>query len=277
MELEKIKLTGAQETTLATLYGKAMESRRPNSILEDHAADRVLERIDYDFSRLRVRRSDHTSLAVRAKAYDTWARQFLTRYPDCTVLHLGCGLDTRVYRVDPPPTVRWYEIDLPDVIELRRRLFPPRTDAQMIAASLTDAHLLDEIAGDTPVLVIAEGVTPYLRAVDGLALLRRIAEHFPSGEMLFDGYGRLGVWFLQRYGCVKVSGAQLGWSINDPRELERAVPGLILDAELWYTNAPGIERHYSWLYRRFAAALYHITPIRRLGRPLRYHFDRQMR
>ena len=122
MELEKIKLTGAQETTLATLYGKAMESRRPNSILEDHAADRVLERIDYDFSRLRVRRSDHTSLAVRAKAYDTWARQFLTRYPDCTVLHLGCGLDTRVYRVDPPPTVRLYEIDLPDVIELRRRL-----------------------------------------------------------------------------------------------------------------------------------------------------------
>jgi O-methyltransferase involved in polyketide biosynthesis len=276
VELEKIKLTGAQETTLATLYGKAMESRRPNSILEDHTADRVLERIDYDFSRLRVRRSDHTSLAVRAKAYDTWARQFLTRYTDCTVLHLGCGLDTRVYRVDPPPTVRWYEIDLPDVIELRRRLFPPRTDAQMIAASLTDAHLLDEIAGDTPVLVIAEGVTPYLRAVDGLALLRRIAEHFPSGEMLFDGYGRLGVRFLQRYGCVKVSGAQLGWSINDPRELERAVPGLILDAELWYTNAPGIERHYSWLYRRFAAALYHITPIRRLGRPLRYHFDRQM-
>ena len=79
MELEKIKLTGAQETTLATLYGKAMESRRPNSILEDHAADRVLERIDYDFSRLRVRRCDQTSLAVRAKAYDTWARQFLTR------------------------------------------------------------------------------------------------------------------------------------------------------------------------------------------------------
>lgn len=277
MELEKARLTGAQETTLATLYGKAMESRRSDSILSDREADKALRRIDYDFSRLRVRRSDHLSLAVRAKAYDGWARQFLTRHPDCTVLHLGCGLDTRVYRVNPPSNVRWYEIDLPDVIELRRRLFPPRDGTQTIAASLTDAHLLDGIAGDTPVLVIAEGLTPYLRAVDGLALLRRITQHFPSGEMLFDGYGRLGVWFLQRYGCVKVSGAQLGWSINDPRELERAVPGLILDAELWYTNAPGIDRHYSWLYWRFAGAMYHITPIRRLGRPLRYHFDRQMR
>jgi O-methyltransferase involved in polyketide biosynthesis len=276
MELEKVRLTGAQETTLATLYGKAMESRLPDSLLEDREADNALRRIDYDFSRLRVRRSDQLSLALRAKAYDGWARQFLDSHPDATVLHLGCGLDTRVYRVDPPPTARWYDVDFPDVVALRRRLFPPREGTQSIGASLTDPQLLDEIAGDTPVLVIAEGLTPYLRAVDGLALLRRITEHFPNGEMLFDGYGRLGVWFLQRYGCVKVSGAQLGWSINDPHEVERAVPGLIFDAELWYTNAPGLQQHYSWLYRRLASALYYVTPVRRLGRPLRYHFNRQM-
>jgi O-methyltransferase involved in polyketide biosynthesis len=169
--------------------------------------------------------------------------------------------------------VRWYDIDLPDVIELRQRLFPPRDNTHPLAASLTDPRLLDNISGDNPVLVIAEGLTPYLRVVDGLALLRRITEHFPRGEMLFDGYGRLGVWFLQHYGCVKASGAQLDWCINDPREIERAVPGLTLDAELWYTNAPGIEQHYSRLYRGFASALYYITPVRRLGRPLRYRFN----
>ena len=74
MELEKARLTGAQETTLATLYGKAMESRRPDSIFSHREADKALRRIDYDFSRLRVRRSDHLSLAVRAKAYDGRAR-----------------------------------------------------------------------------------------------------------------------------------------------------------------------------------------------------------
>ena len=150
MELEKVRLAGAQETTLATLYGKAMESRRPDSILNDREADKALRKIDYDFSRLRVRRSDHLSLAVRAKAYDGWAQQFLDTHPECTVLHLGCGLDTRVYRVDPPPSVRWYDIDLPDVIELRQRLFPPRDGAQPLAASLTDPRLLESISGDTP-------------------------------------------------------------------------------------------------------------------------------
>jgi O-methyltransferase involved in polyketide biosynthesis len=272
MELEKVKLTGAAETTLATLYGKAMESRRPNCILRDRLADEALRRIDYDFSRLRFRRSDQRAAAVRAKAYDVWVRQFLDKCSDCTVLHLGCGLDTRVYRVDPPATVRWYDIDFPDVIQLRQRLFPHREGAYTIAASVTDPHLLDEIPGDKPVLVVAEGLTPYLLATDGVAMLRRITEHFPGGEMLFDGYGRWGVWILQRYGCVKASGAQLDWTIDDPHQLENAVPGLKLDDELWYTDAPGMDRHLSRLYRQLLRIPFHTTPIRHLGRPLRYHF-----
>ncbi|KUH85515.1 MULTISPECIES: class I SAM-dependent methyltransferase [unclassified Mycobacterium] len=276
MELETVRLIGAQETTLATLYGKAMESRRPNTVLADREADKALQRIDYDFSRLRIRRTDHTSLAVRAKAYDTWARRFLDSNPHCTVLHLGCGLDTRVYRVDPPSTVRWYDVDFPDVMELRRRLFPPPpAGTHTVAMSVTDPQLLDEVPGDRPVLVIAEGLTPYLPADEGVALLCRITEHFPSGELLFDGYGRGGLWFLQRYGCVKASGARLGWAINDPRELERAVPGLVFDAELWYTDAPGMDRHFSPLHRSLLRAMYRVSATRRLGRPLRYRFDRR--
>jgi O-methyltransferase involved in polyketide biosynthesis len=272
VNLERVTFTGAQETTLATLYGKAMDSREPDSILGDREADKAMQRIDYDFDKLRMRRRDQKSAAVRAKAYDGWVRRFLDRCSECTVLHLGCGLDTRVYRVNPASTVRWYDIDLPDVIELRRRLFPERLGLHTIAASVTDPHLLDDIPGDKPVLVVAEGLTPYLRAADGVAMLRRISEHFPSGEMIFDGYSRAGVWFLQRYGPVKASGAQPDWSIDDPHGLERAVPGLVFDSEWWFGNAPEIERHYSWPYRQLLRILFSVTPVRRLGRGLRYHF-----
>ncbi|HZE15014.1 MAG TPA: class I SAM-dependent methyltransferase, partial [Mycobacterium sp.] len=231
--LGKVNLTGAEQTALLTLYGKALDSRRPDSVLGDREADKALQRIDYDFSRLGTRRRDEKSAAVRAKGYDSWVKRFLDVHADCMVLHLGCGLDTRVYRVDPPSTADWYDIDLPDVIELRRRLFPQRAGLHTVAASVTDPRLLDTIPGDKPVLVVAEGLTPYLRAADGVAMLRRIVEHFFSGELVFDGWSRAGVWLTQRYGPVKAAGAQLAWSIDDPHELEKAVPGLVIDSEWW--------------------------------------------
>jgi O-methyltransferase involved in polyketide biosynthesis len=272
-EIEKASLTGAEQTALIGLYGKALDSRRPDTILSDREADQALQRLDCDFGALRLGRRDQKSAAVRAKAYDRWVKRFLDVHPECVVLHLGCGLDTRVYRINPSSTVDWYDIDLPDVIRLRKRLFPQRAGLHTIAASVTDPRLLDTIPAALPVLVIAEGLAPYLRAADGVAMLRRIAEYFPSGELLFDGYNSAGVWGLQRYPPVKSSGAQLNWSINDPHELEKNVPGLIFDSESWYWDPVEIKRHYSWLYRHFMPILFHITPIRRLGRALRYQFD----
>jgi O-methyltransferase len=272
-EIEKASLTGAEQTALIGLYGKALDSRRPDSILSDRDADQALQRLDCDFAAMRLRRRDQISVAVRAKAYDRWVQRFVDVHPECVVLHLGCGLDTRVYRVNPPATVDWYDIDLPEVIRLRRRLFAPRTGLHTIAASVTHPRLLDTVPGDQPGLVIAEGLTPYLRAADGVAMLRRVTERFPSGELVFDGYSPVGVWALQRYAPVKDSGAQLDWSINDPHELEKTVLGLTFDSESWYWDPVEIKQHYSRLYRHFMPILFHITPIRRLGRALHYHFD----
>ncbi|UXA06786.1 class I SAM-dependent methyltransferase [Mycobacterium sp. SMC-2] len=268
----EVSLNGTQQTALVTLYGKALDSRRPDSILGDREADRAVRRLDYDFSTLRMRPRDQQSSAVRSKAYDRRVMRFLDDHPDCVVLHLGCGLDTRAYRVNPPPTADWYDVDLPDVIALRRKLFEPRAGLHLVGASVTDPRLVGEIAGDRPVLVVAEGLTPYLQRADGVAMLRRIVGHFPAGELLFDGYSRAGVWLMQHYPPVKASGAQLDWSIDDPRDLERAVPGLVFDGEWWFADAQEIKRHYSPLYWRMMQILFRIRPIRRLGRGLQYHF-----
>jgi O-methyltransferase involved in polyketide biosynthesis len=123
------------------------------------------------------------------------------------------------------------------------------------------------------VFVVAEGLSPYLPATDAVAMLRRITEHFPRGEMVFDCLGRKGVWLTQRTVAVKASGAQLDWSIDDPHELEMLVPGLVFDTDWWHTNMPETERHYSWLGRELLLILFRITPIRRIARGLRYHFD----
>ncbi|WP_245451719.1 class I SAM-dependent methyltransferase [Mesorhizobium waimense] len=122
---EKVNLTGARETLLLTLYGKALESQLPHSLLEDHFADAAVRKIDYDFSRLKVDDNLGIGLAIRAKTLDIGVQDFLAKNPDAIVLHLGCGLDTRVFRVDPPQSVDWFDVDFPDVIALRRALPVP--------------------------------------------------------------------------------------------------------------------------------------------------------
>ena len=68
----------------------------------------------------------YTIIATRAATFDLLTNRYLADHPDATVLHVGCGMDSRVFRLDPPATVQWFDVDYPDVIDLRRQLFPER-------------------------------------------------------------------------------------------------------------------------------------------------------
>ncbi|GAA2808285.1 class I SAM-dependent methyltransferase [Saccharopolyspora taberi] len=269
---ERIDLTGAPETMLATLYLRALDSRSPDSILGDRQAAEAVDRIDYDFAKFRVRQKDAPSVAIRAKVLDQWVSRCLDARPEVTVMHLGCGLDSRVDRVDPPASVRWYDVDYPEVIELRRRLYPARPHYETIGSSVTAPGLLDRIPGDLPVLVVAEGLTMYLPPHGGIRLLHRITKHFPSGDMLFDAFSTLGVKLSNRANPVVVSSrSRLSWGIDDPRALEASVPGLELVTEWAFTDAPEMDR-YSWLLRQVLRGAARITAFRRMGRLLHYRF-----
>ena len=194
MDREKITLTGAPATMLATLYGRALDSRSPNSVLNDITAADAVARIDYDFSKTRMTGTRSVSVAIRAKVLDTWASQFLVDHPSATVLHLGCGLDTRVQRVNPLPSVRWFDVDLPEVMEVRARLLPwPSGDYHPISSSVTDSEWLSSVPDDRPTVAVFEGLSMYLTQGQGHSLIRRITSRFPSGQLLFDVYGTLGI------------------------------------------------------------------------------------
>ena len=238
----KVDLTGAPQTMLATLYGKALDAALPNSVLHDTYAADVVGRIDYDWSRTTITAANSPGVTLRSAHLDKWARQFLEAHSKAVVLHLGCGLDSRYYRLDPGPGVDWYDIDYPEVAALRRQLYPPREHCHIIAASVTDPAWLADIATDRPVLMLAEGLTMYLNEADGRALLRRIVGHFPSGEMQFDAFSRLGVKLQWLNGVVRRSGATLQWAMDKPDDVLSAVPGLRLTAWTSAFDADGYDR-----------------------------------
>src|SRR5690625_26922 len=180
----KIRLTNEKETLFIPLYGKAIDYRSKNTILNDHTANDIVEKAGIDFTS--HKRAGSRILAVRAKQYDEWAKAFITKNKSAVVLHLGCGLDARITRVEPPPSVSWFDVDYPEVIRLRKEFYQETSEYKMMAASITTPNWLAAIPGDKPVLIIAEGVFEYLSEEEVAILLRRLTDHFSQGQIAFD-------------------------------------------------------------------------------------------
>lgn len=222
----KVRLDEAMGTSLIMLYGLAHDARASHSILGDTVAADAFAKVDYDWDRLKLPpEMIGPAVSSRAKHFDDWATEFLCRNETATVLNLGAGLDSRVWRVDPGPGVQWYDVDYPGVVDVRRRIFPDRENYHLIASSVTEPGWLSGIEQDRPVLVIAQGLTMYLQPEDGHALLRRITDRFSRGTILLDTHN---TYALRRQNRLvhRMFGATLHWAINGPADLERRNPRL---------------------------------------------------
>jgi methyltransferase (TIGR00027 family) len=261
---------------LATLYAKALDADAPRSILGDKYAKAAVARIDYDWDKTTINARRAPSVAIRTAHFDNWTRQFLAAHEQAVVLHVGCGLDARVYRLDPPPGVLWYDVDYPDVIRLREQVYPGRENYRLVSSSVTDPHWLTEIPADRPTLFLGEGLTMYLTKDDGLALLRRVVERFPSGELQFDAFSTLGIRTQVINSVVRRSGSTLRWGIDAPGDIVDAVPGVrllvwesVFDSDTFDLVSPAVR----WLGRVMAV----VPGLRTMAQYHRYAFGRECR
>ncbi len=223
VDFTDVRWGSVEWTNLCTLYLRAYESRSPAPILGDDAAAEAVDRIEYDWTRMRRAMrpaSNQYLVTMRAKQLDDWSADFLRRSPAAVVLHLGCGMDTRAFRLHPPDTVQWFDVDQPDVIALRRKLYDDRDGYRMIGSSVT-GQWLDEIPTDRPILMVAEGLLMYLTEPEVRALLQRLTDRFGGGELLFDTVSPMG----PRLSKVLTKGITK-WGIRDARAIERWNPRL---------------------------------------------------
>ncbi|MGB0972215.1 MAG: class I SAM-dependent methyltransferase [Mycobacterium sp.] len=178
-----------EQTALLTEYCRALDSRVARPILRDPLADATVSAIDFDFSSLAATPSVVALVALRAKMLDERIRRFVVENPRAVIVDLGAGLNSAVVRVDPPPTVDWYSVDLPKVIALREALLPAGIGNQTVAASLLDRGWADTIPEGRPTMVFADGLIAFLDEAEASAIFRSIAGHFNSGVIAFNDYG----------------------------------------------------------------------------------------
>jgi len=218
-------LTGAQETLFMPVYCRAEDAKKNKPILGDKLAFELAAKVDYDLAKLGVRPNEVSHIALRARCLDLWIVDFINRHKGTpvTVLHLACGLDARAHRIldatPPEASIRWVDVDLPDVVDLRQKVLPapdaPNCEYQLVAGSATDDACLGNMPNDRPTMVVLEGLSMYLKPEEGKAMIRSLVGRFPAGEIIFDGLGSIVLKVQGWIPFVRKTGATFHWAIDD--------------------------------------------------------------
>lgn len=273
LDFSRVRWGSVEWTNLCTLYLRACESRLEHPILGDRAAAEAVDRIEYDFDRMHRSTQpwgNQFLVALRAKQLDTWAEEFLRRNPDAVVLHLGCGLDSRAFRLDVPSGVRWFDVDVPEVVALRRRLSTERPGYTMIGSSVTERGWLDQIPAERPALIVAEGLLMYLTEPEIRDLLQRVTDRFRTGELLADLLSPWGPRFSQSRLLARQSTAGITkWGTKDGHELADWNPRLrLVETSMFLDPAKVPLKPQRLIYRIVAAVPF----VRNYDRLYRFQF-----
>jgi len=217
MKVNNILLTKEKATLFITLYAKALDYRSKKSLIHDKMADDIINSIDFDFSQYNF--PNLIQVPIRARQFDDWTNDFIKKEQKGVIVSLGCGIDTRVYRINPPDSFIWFDIDYPDVIELRKNLLPSKPSYHMIASSIMEKEWLEQIPNGQPTLIIVEGVLMYLDVDEVKMLFERLTEHFQHGRIIFDVMNPFMV-ASGRKGLKNATGAVQKWNVNKIEEVD---------------------------------------------------------
>ncbi|HEX3048407.1 MAG TPA: class I SAM-dependent methyltransferase [Bacillota bacterium] len=246
------ELHGVERTLLAALKVKKDEFYHPQPILKDPLAKDIFESLRLDENEFKLNRHSATAALFRARKIDQWVTEFMEANPDGLVIDLGCGLDPRFSRLDNGQ-ITWIDIDFPEVIRLRKKFFQENPRYRMIGKSILDFSWFDDALpmAKGKIIIVAEGVLPYLEKAQFLHLFQEISVKFPRAFLVFDLCSEL----LTRKKFVRIlkkAGTVLHWGVNDTRELINPERGLGL-LEEW--------RYYDQFQQRYGISnFFHFIP-----------------
>jgi O-methyltransferase involved in polyketide biosynthesis len=233
-------LDGVSETMLITLYTRARETQRPDAMIRDEKAVEIVGQMKDDLSRLKLQGHDEVALILRVRQFDRKVNQFLARNPEAVVVHFGCGLDTRFERVDDG-RVQWFDLDLPEVIELRKRLVGGEGGRyHLVSGSAFEDTWLEMVRpfADRAFLFMAEGVFPYFRETQIKALVLKLRDQFPGAELVCDAHTPFVIRTDNLQLALSGVKARLRWGLKHGRDVEKWGEGILMLEEWFYFDDP---------------------------------------
>jgi O-methyltransferase involved in polyketide biosynthesis len=219
----KVALGDVPKTLFLPLWGRACETRKADPLLVDRKSVEILDRVDFDFSTVagNIAELSKTGWIMRSICTDRVIEKFLEKHPQATIVNIGCGLDTTFDRVDNGQ-LRWFDLDLPEVIALRKQFIPESARCKCLSASFLEKDWRKEIRPSGKVLFLAAGVFYYFREEEVKGFFRELADEFPGGEILFDACSPLGMKMANRMVIRRAGMGErsfLVWGLEKPEDI----------------------------------------------------------
>jgi O-methyltransferase involved in polyketide biosynthesis len=261
----KPELDGVPETALWTLWFRSLAARGPKPLLHDPMAIEVVERIDYPFEeRFGKLFPAHAQIqALRVLTFDREVKRYIADHPDATVVALGEGLETQFWRVDDG-RVRWLTVDLPAVLDLRRRVLPEGPRQSSHAGSALELGWLDRLDPAEPVLITAQGLLVYFQRNEVHELIAAVAERLPGSSFVFDVVPERMLDLVRRQsGRERDQAIELwSWLFNlEEREAIRRIRGVAGIRDLVPPLAPGVVPLALGAVRRLPRRVRYALPV----------------
>ncbi|WP_321428929.1 class I SAM-dependent methyltransferase [uncultured Methanolobus sp.] len=211
------------ETLFITLYMRSQETKNPDGIIRDTTAEKLVSKIDYDFSKFSKGKMSGIGTSIRVRHFDTKVSDFIEKHRQPVVVLIGCGLDTRYQRLSNSKKAVFYELDLPEVIKLRQTLLPPKSNQKYISASMLETDWMEMLAASHPqgnFIFVIEGVLMYFRKNQVKSVICNLARHFPGSEIHFDAVSEWTCKHSKLHDTIKHMNADFIWGLNDASEIE---------------------------------------------------------
>lgn len=179
-------MDSVNKTLYIPLYAKAFVSKA-GIILQDSKAEAIWEKECFALSGKSKSKWLAYYMGMRAAVFDNWLAAKLHDNEDAMVLHIGCGMDSRVERIGTGGHL-WYDIDFPEVIAERKVYFLETEDYHMLQADVRQQAWLENLPNNRTAIVVLEGVSMYMQIVELQKLLHALTKHFESVKLLMDCY-----------------------------------------------------------------------------------------
>ena len=238
-------MNNINKTLYIPLYGKAYVSKK-GLFLEDRKAEEIWAKEAFTLKGKSKSKWLAYYMGIRSAVFDNWLRLQMTNMEDSVVIHIGCGMDSRVLRVGTM-NHKWYDVDFPEVITERKRYYTESSDYQMIGGDIRDCNWLTSIPERKCAIVVMEGVSMYLTASQLKAFVTVLSAHFENIALMLDCYTVFAAKISKYKNPINDVGVTHVYGIDNPELLQNEELSYIKEHTMTPQNyideLSGFEKH----------------------------------